>query len=359
MRLSVQEIGISSGRPPVTIVMPPAVSSNHRREFLTERQRAFLQVVFAAAQESGGLATEESWLSYARGGPLYRQLQDRGLISRGALLRSLKERGLIIMRNERNALEKQCQVIQLTPAGRTQVLAPTPELRLCGDGCGKPVTLLGSDYLPGHYANTDTAKLRFAQARGMGKSRAAFLDRRAPAGRRPVRSNQKLMDVAFGQDALGQRVFQLGSLDHAADVEGQVAEAVAEAEQRFHRRNLARTRSGGEVLEGIHPGLDVADGHRAQRFSHEREETSRISAVGALGVRAATVEPELEQLGVAVDLGDGRQCVRGKRPVRRTNYVEHKRQKPSYRNVRVAGLSYIRSSRVAKSSNADTKRFPE
>jgi len=43
------------------------------------------------------------------------------------------------------------------------------------------------------------------------------------------------VDVALGQDALGQRVLELGAFDDAAEVEGQVAEAVAETEQRFHR----------------------------------------------------------------------------------------------------------------------------
>ena len=50
----------------------------------------------------------------------------------------------------------------------------------------------------------------------------------------------------------------------------------------------------GEMLERVHPGLDVADGHRAQRFSHKAEETVDVGAVGALGVRAAAVQPELE-----------------------------------------------------------------
>ena len=111
-----------------------------------------------------------------------------------------------------------------------------------------------------------------------------------------LRGGKQLEDVALGQDALRQRVFKFRAFDDAADVERQVAEAVAETEQRFDRRDFSRPRTGGEVLEGIDPGLDVADVDRAQRLAHKREETSRISRVGALGVRAAAVQPELEQL---------------------------------------------------------------
>jgi len=130
------------------------------------------------------------------------------------------------------------------------------------------------------------------------------------------------VDVALGQDALGQGVFQLGPFDDAADVERQVAQAVAEPEQRFDRRDFSRTRGGGEVLQGVHPGLDVGDGDRAYRLADEAEKVGGISGVSALGVLAAAVEPELDELLVTVDLGDGRQCVGGKRPIRRCDARE-------------------------------------
>jgi hypothetical protein len=124
--------------------------------------------------------------------------------------------------------------------------------------------------------------------------RACFLNRRAAAGWWLLRGDKQPVNVAFGQDALGERVLQLGPLDDSADVEGQVAEAVAKAEQRFDRRDFSRTRTGGEVFfQSVHPGLDVADSHRVQRLSHEPEETVDVGAVGALGVRAAAVQPEL------------------------------------------------------------------
>ncbi len=105
-------------------------------------------------------------------------------------------------------------------------------------------------------------------------SRACFLDRRAATSWRLLRGGEQLEDVALGQDALGQGVLQLGPLDDATDVEGQVAEVVAAAEQRLHRRDFARPRAGGEMVEGVHPGLDIADADRTQRLSHEAEELS-------------------------------------------------------------------------------------
>src|SRR5207302_1935494 len=48
-----------------------------------------------------------------------------------------------------------------------------------------------------------------------------------------LRGDEEFVDVAFGQDPLGQRVFEPGTLYYAADVEAQLAQAVAEAEQRF------------------------------------------------------------------------------------------------------------------------------
>jgi len=81
-------------------------------------------------------------------------------------------------------------------------------------------------------------------------------------------------------------------------------------------------------------------------------------------VLAAAVEPELEELGVAVDLGDGRQCIRSKRPVSSRNYVEHNCQKPTqrmyeYGNYRTfaTGAAYVSSTRdmVAASSIKTTR----
>ncbi len=146
--------------------------------------------------------------------------------------------------------------------------------------------------------------------------------RRASASWRLLRGDKQPVDVAFGQDALRQGVLEFGPLDDAADIERQVGEAVAEAKQRFHRRDLSRARTGGEVLEGVHPGLDISQCHRAQRLAHEGDEAVRVGTVGALGVRAAAMQPELEQVRVAVDLSDGRQHIRRKRPPRRPNYVE-------------------------------------
>jgi hypothetical protein len=95
------------------------------------------------------------------------------------------------------------------------------------------------------------------------------------------------------------------------------------------------------VLEGVHPGLDISHRHRAQRLDHEGKKTPSVGGVGALSVRAAAVQPEIDQLRVAVDLGDGCQHIGRKRPVSNRNYVEQISRNRSQTNVRVEVLSYI------------------
>ena len=47
------------------------------------------------------------------------------------------------------------------------------------------------------------------------------------------------------------------------------------------------------------------------------------------------VQQELEQLGVAVEVGDGAKGIRSKRTVRNPNYVEHSSRNHPQTNVRV------------------------
>jgi threonine dehydrogenase-like Zn-dependent dehydrogenase len=81
---------------------------------------------------------------------------------------------------------------------------------------------------------------------------------------------------------------------------------------------LASPRPGqvGSVVNVRSPGR--------RRGVRKGEETVDVCGVGAIGVLAAAMEPELEKLLVAVDLGERRQCIRRKRPLSRKNYVEHK-----------------------------------
>jgi hypothetical protein len=48
--------------------------------------------------------------------------------------------------------------------------------------------------------------------------------------------------------------------------------------------------------------LDVAECDSSQRTRHEGKEPVDIGAVGALGVRRATVEPEIQEAIIIVDL---------------------------------------------------------
>ena len=157
-----------------------------------------------------------------------------------------------------------------------------------------------------------------------------------------VGGDEEFVDVALGQDPLGQRVFEFGPLDDAADVERQIAQAMAEAKQRLHRRDLSRTRCRRQVVEGVHPGLDIAHRHRAQRLADEGEEVTGVGRVGALGVRAAAMQPQVQQLLIAGDLGDGRRerRIRTERPIRRTNDVEQTSRNRLKKSVREETLSY-------------------
>ena len=61
---------------------------------------------------------------------------------------------------------------------------------------------------------------------------------------------------------------------------------------------------GREMLEGVHPGLDISHRHRAQRFADEREKIGG-GGIGALGVRDAAMEPQVQQIGGFATAGRG------------------------------------------------------
>jgi hypothetical protein len=118
----------------------------------------------------------------------------------------------------------------------------------------------------------------------------------------PGLERQHAVNVGLGKDPLGERVLETGLLDGAADVERQVAEAVAEREQRFHRGQLARPGAGCQTCQRVGEGLHVAKRDGGQRRGHERQKAGDISAVGALCVRRAVVQPKLHQLLVGREL---------------------------------------------------------
>ena len=101
----------------------------------------------------------------------------------------------------------------------------------------------------------------------------------------PGLQRQHGVDVGLAQDPLGERVLALLQLDRGADVERQVAGALAEGEQRFHRGERARPGAGRQAGQRVRERLDVAERHTVQRRGYKRQEAADVGSVGALSGR--------------------------------------------------------------------------
>jgi hypothetical protein len=79
---------------------------------------------------------------------------------------------------------------------------------------------------------------------------------------------QNAVDVGLRQDAFGQAAANGGEPQGAADVEGEVANAVTEGQQGFHRGQDAVAAGGGQGVdvEGIGEALEIGEGHGGQRL---------------------------------------------------------------------------------------------
>ena len=76
------------------------------------------------------------------------------------------------------------------------------------------------------------------------------------------------------------------------------AGALGEAEQAFDGTEPARLGGGGQGGQAVLVVLQVAQGDLAERGGDHRPEGGQVGRVGALGGRAAPVQPERHQPGV-------------------------------------------------------------
>jgi len=112
------------------------------------------------------------------------------------------------------------------------------------------------------------------------------------------------LHVGLLQDARGQALAARWELEGTADVEGQVAEAVTEGEQALDGRQGPHARAGFEPGEAVGEVLQRAEREGAERRGAVGLEAGDVGAVGALGVRAASVQPERDEVLVRGGLRD-------------------------------------------------------
>jgi hypothetical protein len=112
---------------------------------------------------------------------------------------------------------------------------------------------------------------------------------------------EQAVDLDLGEDALGEGVLELGQPQSAADVEGEVAQPVAERQQRFDGRPRPRLRGqakrGRGIGEGRGEGLHVAQRDLPEGLPSQGgvgEEAVGLPAVRPLRVGAAPEQPQLE-----------------------------------------------------------------
>ena len=112
------------------------------------------------------------------------------------------------------------------------------------------------------------------------------------------------LELLFGQDALGQAVWDLGAGDGSAHVIYKVPDTVAEGEEALHGAELAAAGGRGQTLrfEVIGPVLQIAEAHVAEREVYEVDELKEVALVGLLRVWGFAVEPELDEVAVVVGL---------------------------------------------------------
>ncbi len=104
--------------------------------------------------------------------------------------------------------------------------------------------------------------------------------------------------MLFGEDALGEFVFELGWRDSGADVHEQVARPLTEREQAARRGDTAAPR-GFCACQAIDPVLERDELQGAKRDAAARDEFKEPSGVGLVGLSrvgraAAVAEPEIE-----------------------------------------------------------------
>ena len=102
---------------------------------------------------------------------------------------------------------------------------------------------------------------------------------------------QHAVDLGFRQNTLGETVPHSRQAESAADVEGQVSDAVAEGQQGFEGGKDAVTAGGGQFKDRIGKCLEIGQGDGGEGLPCPAAETGDVGAVGALGVDGAAVEP--------------------------------------------------------------------
>lgn len=112
------------------------------------------------------------------------------------------------------------------------------------------------------------------------------------------------MDLGFGQDAFRKLVHRLWSTHGGGDGEPDVSEFQGKAEQALHGSDDPALCADG-TLNRVCEVLEVTEDDLLERLAHEPEEPGDVVLVGGLGVGAATVEPEFDELSVVVGLGGG------------------------------------------------------
>ena len=122
---------------------------------------------------------------------------------------------------------------------------------------------------------------------------------------------QHAVDLGFRQNPLGETVPHPGQAESAADVEGQVSDAVAEGQQGFEGGKNAVTAGGGQFKDRIGKCLEIGQGDARERLPCPAAEAGDVGTVGALGVRGAAVEPDGDQLIVGRGLWEGRRWREG------------------------------------------------
>jgi len=105
------------------------------------------------------------------------------------------------------------------------------------------------------------------------------------------------VQIGFGKDAFIQAAADRRKPECSAYIKRQVAEAVSEGKQGFDcgKDAVASRRRAGQ---GIGKTLEVGKRDGGERLRHRCLEAFGVGPVGALGVRRAAVEPDVDQLSV-------------------------------------------------------------
>ena len=121
------------------------------------------------------------------------------------------------------------------------------------------------------------------------------------------------VDIAFRQDSLRQAVLHGRQAQRAADIEREVADAVAEGEQRFDGGEHPVAAGRRQAAEGVRKDLEIGEGDGGERLPCPGAEAGEIGAVGALGMQRPAVEPDVEEVIVGRGLWEGDYREQGRR----------------------------------------------